>query len=52
VAAPVVADPLVGVDDQAFPARALQVVRRGEAGLARANDQGLDVLGVHLGLLW
>ena len=40
---PVVADALVGVEDEAVAAAPLQVVRRGEAGLAGSDDDGLDV---------
>ena len=47
---PVVADPGVAVQDQALPASPGEVVRRGQAGLAAADDHGLDVLSTHDGL--
>ena len=45
--APVVADALVAVDDEEGAAEPLEVVSGGEAGLAGADDQRLDVLGGH-----
>ena len=47
VAAPVVADPAVAVDDQHLPPAPGQVVAGGQTRLAGADDQGLDVLGCH-----
>ena len=47
LAAPVVADPLVAVEDEELPPQSLEVVAGGEAGLACPNNQGLDVLDGH-----
>ena len=47
VAAPVVADPLVAVEDEELSVELLEVVAGGEAGLAGPDDQGFDVLGGH-----
>jgi hypothetical protein len=44
---PVVADAFVPVDDQEGAPELLQVVAGGEAGLAGADDQRLEVLGGH-----
>jgi hypothetical protein len=54
--APVIADPLVSVDDEERNAPLLQVVSRRQARLAAADDQGVDPLGLgsvrsHLTLL-
>ena len=47
--APVVADAGAGVEDHERAAAALQVVAGRQAGLAGADDDGLDVCGVHAG---
>lgn len=47
VAPPAIADPLTAVDDEELPPQVLEVVASGQAGLAGADDQGLDVLGDH-----
>jgi hypothetical protein len=44
VAAPVVTDPRVAVENEELPPELLEVVAGGEAGLAGPDDQGLDVL--------
>ena len=47
MAAPVVADPIVAVQDEEGSAELLEVVAGGEPCLAGPDDQGLDVLGRH-----